>query len=251
VIYKENDIIPIEKKEQSFPKNNLIDSKTFEIRVMKIDDPYVKYEIKYPHFLYANRELNNGIKKFIQEASRAHGITSRENWLTRYNTQEEGGFITKVPSSEEEKFYFFVDFEIIQSNSNYISLLLKYGGFSGGAHGYENKSSLAYDVSQKKYLGLKDLFPDNPGYLKTLSVISRDKLKDQLVQSIKEGEVGLKEESLNNYANNIVSAIELGTEPKEENFNTYTFTPDKIKVYFAQYQVGPYSIGMPEIEIDR
>jgi len=46
--------------------------------------------------------------------------------------------------------------------------------------------------------------------------------------------------------------INSGTEPKEENFSVFTFTRDrKVKIYFAQYQVGPYAIGMPEVEVDR
>ena len=49
----------------------------------------------------------------------------------------------------------------------------------------------------------------------------------------------------------MVSMIESGTEPKEENFSVFTFTPDKVKIYFAQYQVGPYVIGMPEVEVNR
>lgn len=230
----------------------LVDKTTFETRVLKIDDPYVKFEIKYPHFLYISKDFNDGIKKFVQREAEAHRVASRENWLARYETQTEGDNIGAVPANDDEKFYFFADFEIIQSNSEYISLTLNYGGFSGGAHGYENKASLAYDVANKRYMELKDLFTDdNSNYLMPLSVKARNSLKSQLIETLKESDSNTDQESLKNYTDNIVSMIELGTEPKEENFVTYTFTPDKIKIYFAQYQVGPYAIGMPEVEIDR
>jgi hypothetical protein len=42
-----------------------------------------------------------------------------------------------------------------------------------------------------------------------------------------------------------------GTAPDADNFGTFTFTPNTITIYFQQYQVGPYSIGMPTVTIPR
>jgi hypothetical protein len=56
-------------------------------------------------------------------------------------------------------------------------------------------------------------------------------------------------EAIEDYLENINSSIDSGTEPIEDNFKTFTFTGDSIKIYFAQYQVGPYVMGMPEVEI--
>ena len=49
----------------------------------------------------------------------------------------------------------------------------------------------------------------------------------------------------------LVSMIEDGTQPKEENFSVFTFTPTTVTLYFGQYQVGPYVLGMPEVELSR
>jgi hypothetical protein len=54
--------------------------------------------------------------------------------------------------------------------------------------------------------------------------------------------------AIESYLENINSNIDSGTEPVEDNFKTFTFTKDGIKIYFAQYQVGPYVMGMPEVE---
>ena len=43
--------------------------------------------------------------------------------------------------------------------------------------------------------------------------------------------------------------IERGTEAKEQNFSVFKLEKDAIRSIFPQYQVAPYSSGMPEIVI--
>ena len=45
------------------------------------------------------------------------------------------------------------------------------------------------------------------------------------------------------------SMIKEGTEPKLENFKVFKIENGKIKIIFEQYQVAPYSEGLPEIII--
>jgi len=45
--------------------------------------------------------------------------------------------------------------------------------------------------------------------------------------------------------------IDMGTEPKEDNFKNFTISQDKIiTIYFPQYQVAPYAAGEQKIEIN-
>ena len=223
---------------------------SFETKVLNPVDDYVKFDVKYPYFLNADKDFNLKIENLVKDKMGDHKKASMEYWQARFDTQTKGENIPKVPS-DEDKMNFFSDFTVVQSNSDYISFILKYGGFSGGAHGYEDNISFNYDVINKKNIELKDLFSNNPQYLNVLSTKSREYLKEQFATVSEEDKNNSSPEALKEYVDNMVSMINSGTEPKEENFNTFTFTEDKIKIYFAQYQVGPYVIGSPEVEISR
>jgi len=230
----------------------LIVSGSFESKVLSPTDLYVKNEVKYPYFKNAGNDFNLKIENFIKQVMEEHDKMSKDNWMARYDTQVKGDNIPKVPATEEDKFYFSSDFTIIQSNSTYISFVLKYGGFSGGAHGYENNISFNYDVKNQKIIELKDLFPNDKEYLNYLSTKSREFLKKQDFANVsEEDKKNSTPDAIKQFLDSITSSIEMGTEPKIDNFSVFTFTPDKVKIYFGQYQVGPYVIGMPEVEIDR
>ena len=241
---------PVEKLTQKVDEGFIV-SDSYESKNMDIKNDYVKIDVKYPHFKKADAEFNLRIENFIKSKVGDHITVSQDNWQARYDTQTKGENIPKTPMNDENKFLFTADFTIIQSNSNFISFIENYGGFTGGAHGYEENISFNYNVKNKKILTLKELFSENFDYLKYLSDESRIQLKKEFVIVTEEDKKNSSPEALQDFVNNAVSSIEGGTETKEENFSIFTFAGDKIRIYFAQYQVGPYVIGMPEVEVDR
>lgn len=238
------------KMSPSSSSKELVVVDSFEVKVLNEDSTFVKVDVKYPSFKNVSEDFNTQIKNLLQEKIDEHKKASGEYWQARYDTQTKGENIPKVPTSDD-KLSFFSDFVIVQSNSNYISFVLKYGGFSGGAHGYENYVTYNYDVKNQKIVGLSDLFKNNTDYLKYLSDESRKDLKEKYATLTEEDKKNSSDEAVKEYINNMVLMIEDGTKPTAENFSTFTFTPDKVKIYFAQYQVGPYAIGMPEVEVER
>lgn len=243
---------PITEKDITVTEvEGLIVPDTYETKVLNPDDTYVKFDVKYPYFKNADKDFNLKIQTLIENQIEDDNTLGKENWQARYNTQIKGDNIPKVPKNDADKFYFSSDFTIVQSNSSYISFILKYGGFNGGAHEYENRVSFNYDVKNKKIITLKDLFPNNPDYLNYLSEQSRKSLKETFATVSDNDREQATAEEIKTIVNDIVTSIESGTEPKEENFSVFTFTKDKIKIYFAQYQVGPSTTGSPEMEIDR
>ncbi len=231
-------------------ETSLITIDSYETKTVNEDDQYVTFDVKYPSFKNVNADFNSEIENLIKNKIEEHKVASREYWQARIDTATKGENIPKIPS-KEDKLSFFSDFTIVQSNLTYISFVLHYGGFSGGAHGYEINVSYNYDVVNKKIITLKNLFPNNPDYLTYLSNLSREYLKSQFATVSDEDRKNSDPKAIEEYVNNMVGMIESGTEPKEENFTTFTFTPDKIKIYFADYQVGPHSIGMPTFEVNR
>jgi hypothetical protein len=232
-------------------EEDIIDS-TFEIRQIKKDDKYVNFDIKYPYFFYAGPDFNTQIKDFLETQVEAHSVTSKDAWGARYQTRSEGYDISEFPKNNDEKFYFFSDFEVAQSNSSFISVIVHYGGYSGGAHGYENRVSFAYDIKNKKKIELIDLFAGDTNYLQILSEKSKVYFQELLNIKIKEVFTAEDdEEAVMDYATNYMMMIENGTKPIKENFSVFSFSKDKIIIYFGQYQVGPYSDGAQQLEISR
>lgn len=224
----------------SVETDDLVIGSSYETKIISEGSDYVTINAKYPYFLQASAEFNTQVETVVKKVIADQKQSAEDNWKARYETRAPGDEITEKPSSDEDKWPLVADFTLAQSNANYISYVLEYSGFSGGAHGYASKVSFAYDVKNNKILTLKDLFPNDPDYLKKLSDQSRTSLKEQYVV-MNDGDD----------TSSIVSSIEDGTQPKEENFSVFTFTPTKLKIYFGEYQVGPYVMGMPEVELSR
>lgn len=241
----------IEKDSPIVQAEGPIVASSFETKTLNPSDTYVKFDVKYPYFKKADKDFNLKIETLIKSQIQDNIKLSSENWQTRYETQSSGENIPKFPKKDEDKFYFFSNFTIVQSNSSYISFILKYGGFSGGAHDYENNLSFNYDVKNQKVIELKDIFPNDPNYLTYLSTQSRESLKKTFATVSDNDREQATAEEIKAVVKDIVTSIDSGTEPKDENFDVFTFTGDKIKIYFNQYQVGPYVIGMPEVEVNR
>lgn len=230
------------KKDESLVVEN-----SYQTKKLSEEDPYINFDVKYPYFRNADIDFNLAIENFLKEQIENDKIIAKDNWQTRYNFQTAEDNIPEQPKPEE-KFYFYSDFSIVQSNSSYISFILNYGAFTGGAHGYEVKKSYNYDLENNRYLTLADIYKDDD-YLNKLSQISRQILKEQHAIISDEDRANSDKVAVEDYLENINNSIDSGTEPIEDNFKIFTFDEDSIKIYFAQYQVGPYVMGMPEVEI--
>ncbi len=120
-------------------------------------------------------------------------------------------------------------FSVSLSRSNLLSigeLLSEY--WTGAAHPFATLSTNTFDLTTGDEIQLADLFRPGTPWLKTLSTESRKRLR-------------------------AVPGLELsfrdGTAPKAGNFLGWQLTTGGLKITFGEYQVGPYSEGMPAIVI--
>lgn len=90
-----------------------------------------------------------------------------------------------------------------------------------------------------KLVTIADLFPGDVEYLTKLSRAAVQALIEERKNMT--GETTLSDSEL--------QSINEGAGPKVENFTVFTTHGNRLTLYFAQYQVGPYVIGMPRIEI--
>jgi hypothetical protein len=224
---------------------------SYDIKTVTKETDYATIDIKYPSFKLAPSQFNDAIATNITNAIDNHIKIAEENWKARVDTKMPGDTITEKPSTKEDKLSLQIDVTIIQSNDNYISYLVTQSGYEGGAHGYSLTTSGAYDVKNKKEIILEDLFSNDSDYLNKISLSARAELIKEYATLSDEDRVGPTKEAIKEYAQNIQDMINDGTVPDIKNFETFTFTSDIVTIYFQQYQVGPYSIGMPTVSISR
>ncbi len=104
--------------------------------------------------------------------------------------------------------------------------------YTGGAHGITPRESDTFDICSGKRITLPSLFPAGTDW--------RSKVLAQILAAADEN---LKQDPylyFDNYRELILT-----------NFNPESFylTPEAVAVYYQQYDIGPYAIGIPVFEI--
>lgn len=223
---------------------------TLVVKTVNESTEYTNIDAQIPQFTKASKAFNQKIETSIRERITEHKKETEENWQARIDTQGPEGDLPKIPTGDGDKMYFYAKFDAPeQNNSEYISVLTRFGGYTGGAHPYEEVVVYNYDVKNKKEMVLADLFPNDPNYLTKISEISRNILINRFTESfggdfdtLTEKEVYIKE--------NLEPMLFDGTNPtKPENFSNFTFNKNKLIIHFGQYQVAPYVAGLQDVEI--
>jgi len=146
-------------------------------------------------------------------------------------------FFSAETSADPQVFEFNIESSSVYEDTHHISFLLNVYRFTGGAHGTTSLIPITYGKQTKKLLSLEEAMqPTRKDWLSVLSTEARKQL-NKLVQK---GKLS----SDNDW-------ITKGTEPDPENFAVFKLEKDSVRIIFSQYQVGPYSSGMPEIVVPR
>ncbi|MEL3905466.1 MAG: DUF4163 domain-containing protein [Treponema sp.] len=186
------------------------------------ENPGIQYEVKIGYPVFEKEPLLSAqVAEIVQQT------------LNNFNKDF---FSANIPLYQQ-------GFECIISNTavyediHHISFLLKIYQYSGGAHGITTLIPVTFSKQTKKLLSLKEAVqPAKKNWLSSLSAEARRLLNEQVTKG--------------SFSSN-QSWIEKGTEPDQENFAVFTLEKDAVRIIFSQYQVGPYSSGMPEIVLPR
>ena len=101
--------------------------------------------------------------------------------------------------------------------------------FSGGAHGNTVRTSQNWDLKYNNQFSLSDIYYDNPNYILFI-------LREINRQIAENG----KELYFADYCSLVLDTF---------NINQFYITPNYVVVYFGQYDIAPYSTGIPEFKI--
>lgn len=204
------------------------------------EDDYTIINIEYPYLLHAAGSFSASVESFISSLVAEHKEMSEENWKARFKTKIPGETISEKPA-HDDKFQLNGSFKVVQINDNVASILFSYDGYTGGAHGYQNLVTYNYDFKNQKEISFADFLKMTNRDFATVQAQVRDQLILKYAASV---DIEDKE-----YNESIKQDILDGTGSIDD-FALFTFKEDGgATVYFGQYQVGPYAIGIPEVEI--
>ena len=146
-------------------------------------------------------------------------------------------FFSAEAPAYPQTFEFAIDSSSVYEDAHHISFLLSVYQFTGGAHGSTTLIPITYSKQTKKLLSLEGAVqPTRKDWLSALSAEARKQLNAQ----VKKQTFVSDEDWINR-----------GTEPIKENFSVFKLEKNSVRIIFSQYQVGPYSSGMPEIVVLR
>ena len=134
--------------------------------------------------------------------------------------------------STDKKYFLDITFDVYQ-NKQYISFLFNIKQNLGCLH-YENYIyTINYDIKSNKVIKLEDLILKNENLLSDMSKFCYNALVNK--EEIK--------------AEENMEFIVDGTLPITKNYETFVINQNTLDIYFGEYEVVPYYLGIQKVEI--
>jgi hypothetical protein len=210
-----NEIIENELTKNMLYKNNII----------------LKYKIKYPQIGFTKFEL--GKVKFNEYY--------KKKAIDLQNYAENELYKMAVSSYEfsKQNDYPIMQYELVSQYSvtyNELCIVSIYSDqyiFSGGAHGNTIRSSQTWNLKKRDIISLSDLFPNDFDFKNKIL----KEINSQILYQISIGE--------NYYFDNYLELLIKTFNPKN-----FYLTQEGIVIYYQQYDIAPYSSGIPTFVIN-
>lgn len=120
------------------------------------------------------------------------------------------------------------EFNITYNNNFIVSLYEDRYEFTGGAHGNTIRTSQNWNLNTCSFIPLSYFYPNNPYYV--INILKN--INAQIKAQIDAG----NDYYFDNYCQLILETFKL---------DNYYLYPDKIAIFFQQYDIAPYSTGIP------
>lgn len=201
---------------------------TFERELYYKNTVILKYTIKYPRIINnsigANRFNRFNYEKAIKLKHYSENELFKEaKELYDYNVSN--GYPVMM-------YEVFLDYTITYNQNSIVSLYSDEYIYSGGAHGNTIRSSQNWNINFAKQFSLESLFDNDCNYI--LDVLKD--INNQIEQQIANG----SNQYFENYCSLVLNTI---------NPNNFYLNPGYITIFFQQYDIAPYSSGIPTFNI--
>lgn len=124
------------------------------------------------------------------------------------------------------------DYTITYNQNSIVSLYSDEYVYSGGAHGITTRSSQNWSINLGKQFSLSTLFNNDCNYV--LNILKE--INSQIEQQMGDG----SNQYFDDYCSLVLNTIDL---------NNFYRGSDYITIFFQQYDIAPYSIGIPTFNI--
>lgn len=206
---------------QTISQLTLSDTMYFE------NTPALNYKINYPQFTSTcSPRAVAAINSFYRLRAKSLEIYCR---FTLYPQA-----VADLKQLQEDRdpllgFEFLVVFQVTCNSGCITSLYMDQYEFEGGAHGSTQRTSQTWDFSTGKRLQLADFYPHNPSYRKDIQSQIQTGIADRLKQEPA------------TYFDDYPSLLRTNFNP-----DSFYLTPEGLVIYYQQYDIAPYSTGIPK-----
>lgn len=192
----------------------------------------LNYKIEYPmiifsRYAYGKEVFNRYNRDIAYELESYCKGELYEQAKEVYDYNEQNGYPIM-------QFEVILDTKITLDEGHIVSLYQDQYIFTGGAHGSTIKAAQTWMLPLGRQMTLEEFYPENPNYV--LDIL-REIMK-QIQEQIEAGTGAYFED----YCQLVINTIQL------ENFY---IIPNKTVIFFQQYDIAPYSSGIPIFEINR
>lgn len=209
---------------------NKIEKRELKDELKYKDTVILTYRIEYPEIVSSDYNYGKNIfNKYNKEKA-----LSYENYVKTelYNNAKELYEYNNANGYPIMVYEIVTDFTITYNEDAFVSLYADQYVFSGEAHGNTIRSSQNWDLSSGMILPLYYFYPNDPYFILEIlrSIIEQIRIEMQ--------------EGVNQYFDNYCQLV-------VESFNPDNFylTKDSITIFFQQYDIAPYSSGIPVFNI--
>lgn len=196
--------------------------------------PVLIYNIQYPQFQNPNAyPSHKEINRYYKENAEAFECYCKKNMYHQAIEQYQYSLQHNLPiiSYEAKTIY-----KITYLTESIVSLYFDQYTFTGGAHGSTYRYSNTWNLKTDALIELKDFFPHQPNFKETIIQSITKQIGKQIEKQFSNNQTYYFED----YKDNV---------PKEFRENNFYLTPNGIVIYFQQYDIAPYSSGLPQFLI--
>ena len=188
---------------------------------IKSSDEYIDIDIKIP---VISGMKDTDIQKNINTRLEKEAVSFKEE--TEKNAHEDMKN-AKDQGMEFRKFGAYSQYTLSYNKNGYLSLVVDYYSYTGGAHGMTNKVAYNYDLKTGKEIALADIFKKEFSYKKYMNKEITSQMKN---------------------SKDIFFYDDGGFKTIADK-QPYYISDGNIVIYFQLYEIAPYAAGFPEFRI--
>lgn len=198
---------------------------------LKYDNTVIlTYKIEYPQIAVARYEKG---KIVFNKYNEQRAIKLRDYCETElfeqakktYQYNKENGYPIMI-------YEVILEYTVTYNRDEFLSMYADEYEYTGGAHGITTRSSQNWNLKIAVQVPLKDFYPNNPYYL--LDILQE--INKQIEEQLKINETQYFED----YCKLVLETFKI---------ENYYFYPEYLVVFFQQYDIAPYSSGIPTFKI--